>query len=244
MIPRSLLPVILVTTLLVACGPRGGGSDGGGAGDASDSGLAGRLTWKGEVPPPPIPDRIPRACGGRPDVALLELGPEGGIAGALVWVPEAEGPAAPTEVELKAARCAVSPKLAVAAEGALLRVSSDDDLVHTFHLRLHDEQGGERNVQTLAVPPGIDHLAWTLDQPGLLSVRSDHFDWMEAWLLVGRAGRWTITDAEGRFELPELPAGSWGVEIFHPVTGLDHQVITVPEDGPASLYRTYEPTGD
>lgn len=203
-----------------------------------ESGLAGRLTWRREIPPPAIPDRIPKACGGRPDVATVEVGPESGLVGALIRVPEATAEL-PATVALHAERCAVSPMIAVAAKGARLEVSSGDQLVHTFHLR-EVEGESERNIQVLAVPPGTPPLHWDLDTEGLIHVTSDHFEWMEAWIHVGTPGAWTLTDAEGRFALPDLPAGTWRVEIWHPQLGLEEQVVTVPKDGPTSLYKTFE----
>lgn len=236
MLPRLALPLLLLA--VIGCGPSGDqklqdlGFD-----EPIPTGIAGRLTWTGEVPPPAIPDIIPKACGGRPDVATIDVGPEGGISGALVRVPGATGEV-PEQVALRAERCAVTPLVSVAATGATLEVSSGDDLVHTFHLRLVEEQA-ERNIQVLAVPPGTGALRWELDEPGLVHVTSDHFEWMQAWIHVGAQGAWAITDAQGRFELPGVPPGTWQVQIWHPQLGTDEQVVTVPVDGPASLYRGY-----
>ncbi len=236
MLPRLVL--LLLLPALIGCGSSGADKlEELGFEDPIETGLAGRLTWRGEVPPPPIPPIVPKACDGRPQVALLELGPEGGIAGALVRVPGAPGDL-PDRVALRAEACVVAPRMAVAAPGATLEVSNGDDLVHTFHLRRIDGES-ERNVQVLAVPPGIPPLRWELDRPGLLHVTSDHFAWMEAWIDVAEGGAWAITDAEGRFELPDLAPGTWDVRVWHPQTGLHEQAVTVPEDGPASLYRSF-----
>ena len=235
MLPRLVLVSLLLT--LLGCGSSAGLEELGFE-ESVESGLAGRLTWRREVPPPAIPDRIPKACGGRPDVALVDLGPDGGLAGALVRVPAAPAQL-PEEVALRAERCAVSPTIAVAAVGARLEVSSGDQLVHTFHLReVVGEQ--EQNIQVLAVPPDTGPLHWDLDREGLVHVTSDHFEWMHAWIHVGAPGAWTLTDAAGRFTLPELAPGIWDVQIWHPQLGLDEQTVTVPRNGPAALARVYE----
>lgn len=236
MLPRLALLLLLLT--LIGCVPSGSRQlEELGFEDPVNSGLAGRLTWKGEVPPPPIPDRIPKACGGRPDVAMLDLGPEGAISGALVRVPAAPGEL-PGQVSLHAERCAIAPRIAVAAKGARLEVTNGDDLIHTFHLRVV-EGAVERNIQNLAVPPRTEPLSWDLDEAGLVHVTSDHFEWMDAWIDVGRSGAWVLTDAEGRFTLPDLAPGTWDVQVWHPFLGLDEQLVTVPKNGPAFLHRAY-----
>lgn len=236
MLPRRTASFLAVLALLTACGPSDSPATTG-ADPTADSGLVGLLTWAAPVPAAPIPDRVPKACGGRPAVETIDLGADSGMAGALLRIP---GLAAelPDKVELSAASCVVTPRIAVARTGAALDVRSADDLVHTFHLR-RVEPGGEVGVQVLAVAPGRGPLRWTLDQAGMIHARSDHFDWMEAWILVGSDGAWTFSDADGRFSFPDLPAGTWDVEIWHPELGLDRQVVTVPPDGPASLFRTY-----
>ncbi len=206
---------------------------------AEEGGLAGRISWVGELPAEAPQQAVPPAvCAGVQRGDSVALGPEGGLADVLVWVPAAEALEVPASYPLRASSCAFEPRVGAAPSGVRLDAVNSDPLIHTFHLRL---LGGdkERSLQNLAVPPGTPGLSWELHQAGLVHVRSDAFGWMHAWIRVGVEGPWTLSDSEGRFSFPELPAGSWDVWMWHPLLGELRETVTVPEDGPASLYRQF-----
>jgi len=206
--------------------------------EAPPGGLSGRITWTGETAAAPDPGAVPEACRPAAD-ARLELGPEGGLAGVFVAVPALPATEAPAlAVELRARRCRFEPRVVVAQPGAALTVHNDDAVLHTFHLR-HPGAGGG-SVQNLAVPPGAGPLRGVVD--GELAVVSDSWPWMYGAVLVPGDVRWTVTDAEGRFELPDLAPGEWRIELRHPAVGTVVETVTVPESGPASLYASW-PSG-
>ena len=206
---------------------------------AEEGGLAGRISWVGELPAREAPQvEPPEACAGVQRGDSVTLGPEGGLAQVLVWVPAAELPEAAASYELRASGCAFEPRVGAAPSGVRLEVVNSDPVIHSFHLRLLEGEE-ERGLQNLAVPPGTPPLSWEIRRAGLVHVRSDAFDWMHAWIRVGVEGPWTLSDSEGRFSFPELPAGSWDVWMWHPLLGELRETVTVSEDGPASLYRQF-----
>ena len=134
------------------------------------------------------------------------------------------------------------PTVAAVQVGTRLVADNRDERVHTFHLRRLAAEGGRRNLQNLAVPPGNPPALWEFSEPGIVHISSDDLPQMESWVFVHRQGQSVVTDSEGRFELPELPQGQWQVTFWHPRFGRTVLPVMVPEDGPASLYASLPPS--
>ncbi len=173
--------------------------------------------------------------------SLLEPGPDGGLPGVVVQVPEAPTPAESLPGQFVIRGCRYVPPVVALLRGATLEVSNEDSWLQTAHLRVFkDPKAKGRTVQNLALPPKQPPLSWQARIPGQLSVASDQHAWMGAWLYVAGAGQVTVTDAEGRFQLPGLPPGEWTVRLWHPHLGPRSEIVVVPEDGPAALYLDWE----
>jgi hypothetical protein len=158
-------------------------------------------------------------------------------------VAAAPGPASlPRSFELRASGCRFEPAVAAVAVGTSLVADNRDPRLHTFHLRAEQPGGSRLNVHNLAVPPGEPPALWLLDEPATLHISSDPVPAMESWLLVLDGGQSTVTDAEGRFELPDLPPGQWQVRFWHPRFGETELPVLIPSDGPASLYASLPPS--
>jgi hypothetical protein len=202
----------------------------------AEGGLQGLVRWVGTAEPPPavVDPAVPGCEATRPSGAL-STGPDAGLAGVVVELPGAPAAVLPNEVVLTGRACAVHPRVAVLPAGGTLRVRNADPVLWTFHLRRMD--GGQaRHVQDLAVPPGHPGLVWTLDQPGRYRVDSDRWGPGLGWVVVPEPGRALVSDAEGRFAAPDLPAGAWTARWWHEVAGEGQAAVEGPPDGPASLY--------
>ena len=68
------------------------------------------------------------------------------------------------------------------------------------------------------------------DKPGLVNVYCDIHSNMEAFILVLPNPWFAQPDAEGRFALPPLPAGTYTVRVWHPDLGNRTTSVTLAED--------------
>ena len=68
-------------------------------------------------------------------------------------------------------------------------------------------------------------------------IKCDAHPWMKAVLLVRDEPYVAITDAEGNFEIKNLPAGEWTFQFWHKRTGY---MKTMTQDGDAFLGRRGE----
>lgn len=69
--------------------------------------------------------------------------------------------------------------------------------------------------------------------------------YMESWALVMEHPYYTLTDEQGRYELTDVPPGTYTVTIWHPYLREKYeQTVTIPEKGTASVdVKVEAPTG-
>ena len=215
------------------------------------SSLSGRITAP-DLKAKPLPGD-PCAVGGDPQDSW-QVGAEGGLADVVVTLSRPAGvreaatekhrptAASPPRATLRVEGCRFVPRVQVVEQSTVLRVSHEDPGLHTFHLYFQEDEGAFRSVQNLAVAPGAPPLEWPLAISGLYRVRSDQVPWMEAWIQVKDGQLVAQTDAEGRFEFEDLVPGDWEATLWHEGLGKVRSFVTVPQDGPASLFMVFPET--
>jgi len=206
-------------------------------------GLVGRVTWSGPAQSAPTAAVTEDPCAAAAGAAARSVGPEAGLADVVVVVADAPASVdALRSFELRASGCRFQPAVAAVPVGTQLVANNRDARLHTFHLRREQQGGSRRNLHNLAVPPGEHPAFWLFDEPATVHISSDQVPAMEAWVLVLDGGQSTVSDAEGRFELPLLPPGQWQVRFWHPRFGQTELPVLIPADGPASLYASLPPS--
>jgi len=219
--------------------------------ESVDAGMAWGLV--GRITAPRLPGGAPprgEACAGGSPLDSWRVGPERGLADVVVEArlvskhPSAAGRVVShqkgeTEVlELRIADCRFQPRVSVVPRNTVLRAGHDDPGLHTFHLYRGAADERERSLQNIAVPPGGPPVEWGLELSSRLHVRSDHLEWMEGWIVVTDHPA-AITDEQGRFAMPHLDPGEWEVVLWHERLGEYRAFVSVPPDGPASLYTEF-----
>ena len=79
------------------------------------------------------------------------------------------------------------------------------------------------------------------DKPGIVNVYCDIHSNMEGIILVLPHGWFAQPDAEGRFTLPPVPAGTYQVRVWHPDLGERAASVTVAEDETRDLELSFQP---
>jgi hypothetical protein len=189
-----------------------------GAARGRDAVLVGRVVASGAADArPPLaldPELVARCCPGARVVPETPSEPSAdgtwGLAGAVVEVlaPAAADPE-PREAVLALSGCRLAPPVVALPAGATLVVQNDD--TGCFVLR---SEARANEVPSVDVVRGAPRRV-TLERAEVFAVRSDALAWTRAWVFVARSPFFAVTDVEGRFRIPGLPAGEYAVRVWH-----------------------------
>lgn len=155
-----------------------------------------------------------------------------GIANVVVWLrPDTDNPKAafpkdkinpadasrkPVEVSIDQPCCMFTPRVTTARVGDSLAVKNSAPVPHNF--MFSSANNGEFNV---AIPPKGQHK---LPKPLVaentpISYKCSIHPWMNGWVRIFEHPYYAVTDADGKFELKDAPAGKWKLVVWHEAKG-------------------------
>jgi plastocyanin len=137
-----------------------------------------------------------------------------GVAYVAVVLDGGEARRAPREAHVDEVQLSFVPKVQVVAPGSRLVFHDRDDEAHGVH-----GWWSERTLFNRAVVPGEPGFAVVLDQPGVLALTCDLHQSMRAFVVVSDSPLATVTSADGRFHLDDVPLGSYVLRALYPEPG-------------------------
>jgi len=189
------------------------------------------------TPPPDVerPSKMafPQCSSFGPADSSLKLGAGGGVADAFVWVssglPERSYPQPPAPVVLDQERCEFKPRVFGIQVGQPLEIHNSDAFLHNTHAF-----SGGFNVplptQGMKVTKTFSHF----EVPAVIGC--DVHGWMRAYAGVVTNPFYAVTDANGAFDIPGLPAGHYAVTVWQERLGRQQSgSVDVPEGGTADV---------
>ncbi|MEZ6124575.1 MAG: carboxypeptidase regulatory-like domain-containing protein [Planctomycetaceae bacterium] len=203
--------------------------------------LKGRISVVGTVPPPDAIDvtRDADVCGkpGLADESVLVNPDNQGLRNAVIWLTsKAEVPVHPSYSDPMPVRfdnhdCRFVPRISTLRTGQILQCTNSDPVAHNVAVY------ARRNQPFSIVVPQDKPLERSFAREEQLPIRVDCsiHAWMRAWLVITDHPYAAVTDADGRFEIPNLPQGKWQFRFWHERPGYI-TALTTPE-GPVELAR-------
>ena len=180
-----------------------------------------------------IPTKDVAVCGRPYEETLIQVGPDKGVQNAVVYLVEvAQGkawPAQPKPPEIDNAKCKFEPNIQVVRPGKLDVVNSDP-ILHNTH-----GYYGKRTVFNLALPNQGQRISVDVPRPGAVRIDCDAHGWMEAWIYVVDNPYYSLTGADGKFSISDVPAGTYKLVGVHPFTDPVEQSVTVAAGKPSDL---------
>jgi plastocyanin len=76
-------------------------------------------------------------------------------------------------------------------------------------------------------------------KPALVVVRCEIHPSMKAFILVLKSPYFASPDEQGRFTIPNVPAGKYTIKAWHPARAEQIRIITVPESGEVQADFTF-----
>jgi hypothetical protein len=155
-----------------------------------------------------------------------------GVQWAFVWLapPKVEGGAKPIslpihpdlkkikvkEVVLDVPCCSFVPHAVGLRQGQTLVEKNSSTIAHNFRL----DGGIDNPLNNVVVAPGKQQEVADLKPSARPMVMSCSIHpWMRAWVRVFDHPYFAVTDADGKFEIANAPAGDWRLFIWHEETG-------------------------
>lgn len=225
------LALLACAATLVAPAAPAGGADGGT--------LSGTVRLAGAAPArPPLPvHKSQQVCGETIPDERLVVGPGGGLRYAVVTVEGVRGGRSPERdvtLVLDNRLCRFEPHVQTAEVGQWLELRNSDPILHNADARM-----GQDTLFNVALTPGRQ-LRKPLARAGLVTVTCDvRHTWMKAFVAVADHPYHTVTDAEGAYEIRELPPGTYTVRVWHEELGTQEQRATIEAGKAATLDIAY-----
>jgi plastocyanin len=190
--------------------------------------------------PTPAPKVIGGECcqGSAPvmDESLV-VGESGGLKNVVVFIKD--GPnldlAMGKDRVLTQRNCQYVPHVMAVRAGQNVVVSNHDATMHNV---LMQQDGTE--VGNLEEIPQMSH-AVHFDQPGLVRFKCNVHAWMTGYVYVFDHPCFAVTDENGRFEIGNLPAGTYTLVAWQEKVGSQEMTVTVGGDKPAEVTIVYHP---
>jgi hypothetical protein len=183
--------------------------------------VLGSVTWEGEIPPSPDfeAERDTRYCAPMRTKSndLVDVDSKSrGVRNAVVYLDpiyagkplDRLGKA--KSLTLSFQRCAVVPRLALVSSRDRLRFTSIDDVVHQVSVTGPSAWTGEASLASLGSEEQI-----RLPKQGFYMVRCSRHPWESAVAVRADHPYFAVTDEKGRFELSDIPQGSYTVKAWH-----------------------------
>lgn len=215
--------------------------------DSSKAGsLEGRVLFEGQPPAnPPIKIAADPVCmdankGGTTFETYIVK--DGGLDNVFVYVKDGLGNYffdVPTDpVRLDQQGCRYSPHVLGIRAGQPLEIVNSDRTMHNVHalpnvnqeFNLGQAMAGMKNTRTFTAPEVM------------VPFKCDVHSWMNAYVGVVSHPYFAVTTNGGRFEMKNLPAGTYTIEAWHEKLGRQTETVTVGEKQSQTITFTYKAT--
>jgi hypothetical protein len=189
--------------------------------------IVGTVKWSGPLPrlaAYPI-TKDPAICDPEShktrDLERLIVGPQGGVANTVVFLKNISSGKAMEMPEprrfLDQRHCRYEPHILLVPQGELLKMKSSDATLHTIHMN-------GAATYNLPFPFPNQVISRAMQSTGLVDLKCNggHV-WMNAELMVVPHPYYVVTDESGRFELNNVPSGSYEIMAWHEGWGVVRQ---------------------
>jgi plastocyanin len=188
---------------------------------AGTGAIVGKVILTG-TPPPEATLTMDPSCGSARGTNVIAsrhfvVGPDGGLADVFVYIDSGSrfqfrGPKR-TPVLIDQRGCEYVPYVVGAQVGQTILVRNSDPVLHNVHWTPTAPRSIEVNVAQL---PKDKDLAFTFNEPEvLLRLKCDIHPWMFAYVGLVPHPYFAVTDTNGVFTIPDVPAGAHRVRVLH-----------------------------
>jgi hypothetical protein len=222
--------------------------------------IKGQVTWGGKAPPAPEKIDVTKDqehCLSKGDLFKDEfvVGKNGGVKNVFVWLQDANNPKAKLpihpaltkfkdkEVVMDQPCCKFVPHALALREGQILIGKNSSPIAHNM------KWTGEQDVNdgdNKLIPAGAKIEIELKASARPIIVECNIHPWMKAWVRVFNHPYYAVTDADGKFEIKNAPAGKYNLVMWHDGVGWVNggkmgQTIDIPADKTVEVNEKMKP---
>lgn len=194
---------------------------------------------------PPKPARLEVSkdldvCGKHPLYdQSLEVARDGGIRNAVVTITNiSKGePFKPANVKFDQVGCEYVPHVAVFPAGSTVEIINSDGILHSIHT-----ESSINPVIDMAQPGFKKTITVTIAKPEAIKVNCDAHNWMVGWWYVTANPYYAITSAGGRYQIKNIPPGTYTLQVWQEKLGTMTQKVTVKAGQSVTADFTLKPS--
>jgi hypothetical protein len=193
--------------------------------------LSGRVMFGGAVPKREevLVHRDSQFCGETVQIEPVQVDHESrGVAEVVVGLENVEKGKTKPETQgymFENRSCRFVPRSKAAIVGSAIEIINADPILHNTHIRKGDRFGP--TMMNVAQPAGTPVIRKSLRESGLMDVRCDAHPFMRATVYVFDHPYFAVTDSAGRFELAQVPPGTYKLRAWHERLGAKEKMITI-----------------
>lgn len=180
-------------------------------------------------------------CGNSIDNPLYLVGKDGGLKNVQVFLKGVDkGKANPTgTITLMNTHCMFDPRVQGSSVGQQIKIASDDPILHNTHPQNNDTNA---TIYNIALPfKGFSVTKPLPTTPELIRVKCDAHEWMRAWIWEFDHPYYATTDADGHYQIKDVPPGTYTVVAWHEVMGQKDASAAVAAGKPSTVDFTFTP---
>ena len=186
--------------------------------------IEGRVILNGKpIPPRPVlVNQDANVCGAHRLIYPVKV-ENGGIVDAVVWIDDIhEGkPYSFPPAVLNQKKCTYDPHVVVMQPGDL-KVTTEDPVPHNIHTYSEANRAYNESMNPLN-----REITLHFPRPERITFKCDLHGWMEAFIVVGGNPYYAVTQAGGKFQLSNVPAGTYRLRAWQETLGEVGQTVTV-----------------
>jgi plastocyanin len=169
-------------------------------------------------------------------LALLDKGGRkaSDLADAVVYIDGMRGAVKPAKTAVVMKGKEFRPHVSVVPVGGTVEFPNEDAIFHN----VFSVSGENRFDLELYKRPKTG--AWTFKHPGVVRVYCNIHPQMSAVVLVRDNAFYARVETSGAFALPDVPAGTYRLKVWHPRGGDTETQVTVPAQGAATVDLTLD----
>ena len=212
---------------------------------ATTGAIVGRVVFEGTPPENPLVKMSgdPMCIRANTDGLRFEnyVIEDGGLDNVFVYVKDGLGnyafDAATEPVKIDQHGCRYVPHVLGARVGQPVEISNSDETTHNVHslpdvnreFNYAQYKQGQKNVETFTAPEVM------------IPLKCDLHGWMHAYLGVVEHPYFAVTTDGGKFELKNVPPGTYTIEAWHEKGGTQTQQITIAAKETKEIGFAYKP---